>query len=95
MSNQRIDPARIKPELVEAGAHAVLRENGIEPDGYEGPAHASTRTALAYAFSALLADEEAWRRAAYDFIEQVDARNVQEALKRAVIAAVTEPEGKR
>lgn len=86
-----IDPERIRSELVEAGAVAVLRENGIEPDGYEGPAYTSARTAVAAFLNALIENEEARRRARRELLLSPGS-DLAKDFMAALVAAVTEPE---
>jgi hypothetical protein len=82
-ADQRIDPERIRPELVEAASLAECRinlgENSLD----------RARRILAEFLAALLADEEAMERALTAFYHP---RSCDGRMRAALIAAVTEPD---
>ena len=83
-----IDPERIRPELVEAASRAYL------PPGMSEEANKyNLRDALARSLNALIKNEEAWKRATIATLGAPREVGVPEALKLALVAAVTEPEG--
>jgi hypothetical protein len=83
MSDQRIDPERIRPELVEAASRAAF----FQPKHWEP----SARKVIEGFLSALLADEEAMGRAVDTWYDRRRAagEDYQRTFRASLIAAVT------